>query len=171
MNETWDDNQLFVETGVELRLIPWVKIEPNITFKTSGGTNTNSKYNFVGDKILIKNTSWNTINEVLHGKREIETVPNFYTLDINDLNETFQKWDINFHNPNPYQILIQIVNIKKGTQLKLINHEYSNNLGIRLSTPTEKNIIIENIWLSGCDERFCENASISLYFEKNKTLT
>lgn len=157
--------------SVEFRLIPWVKFKPNITLENRQGKNTNSKYNLSGDDLFIKDTSWNTIYVNLAGKKERHNIPKFYTLNIDDSNETFPKWNIYFENPYPYGILINFIIVEKGNKLDFINYEKSNGLNIKLSEPNDKEIIIQNVFLLGCDERLCENESISLYFEKNNTLT
>lgn len=156
--------------SIRFGLIPYAKIKPNISFRNRLGENTVSDYNFSGDYLLIKNSSWNTINVIFYGRKEETNISQFHTLDIKDLNDTSQIWDIRFNNPYSFDIEINSASIDKHKQLKLINSK-KNNLRFMeiIDDPDNSHIIIKQLGLP--HEEIYPNQSITLFFEKNNTIT
>ncbi len=155
--------------SIRFGLIPYAKIKPNISFRNRLGENTVSDYNFSGDYLLIKNSSWNTINVIFYGRKEEKNISQFHTLDIKDLNDTSQIWDIRFNNPYSFDIEINSASIDKHKQLKLINYTKNNLrfMGI-IDDPDNSHIIIKQLGLP--HEEIYPNQSITLFFEKNNTI-
>ena len=156
--------------SIEFGLIPWMKFKPNISLENRHGENINSKYNLSGDRLLIKNTSWNTIYVNLYGKKEMHDIPQFYTLNINDSNETYPQWELKFNNPYPYDVEIDHINFDKNQQLKLIKVD-KNNLRLNeiIGDINEPHMTIIKVRLPHGD--IYPNQSITLFFEKNNTFT
>ncbi len=151
---------------IKFGLIPWAKIELNISSADGSDKTKTSDYNFSGNYLYIKNLSWNTINVKAYGWKKEYNISKFHTLKITDLNNTIQRWEINFYNPHPYDIDINEVVIEKGGQLKFIN--YSKELsGEVADNPTDHRMIIKHVELPKYWNTKYANYSITLFFEKN----
>ncbi len=153
--------------SIKFGLIPYAKIKPNISFKDRFGDTLTSGYNFSGDYLLIKNSSWNKINVILYGRKEENNISKFYTLDIKDLNDTIQMWKIKFNNSYPFDIEINYLIVEKSKELKFINYTKNN---LRLNeivndNPTDHQIAIRGVGLP-YEKKLYPNQSITLFFEK-----
>lgn len=162
---------LFVSQNYTLKfgLIPWGRIRLNISSVESDNVKT-PDYNFSGNYLYIKNSSWNTISVELYGWKQEYNISEFHTLKINDLNNTIQRWDINFYNPHPYDIYINEVVVEMGNQLRYNNYTRDNLAPFDIvNNPTDHYIVIQHVWLPRYWLPQYANHSITLFFEKNKT--
>lgn len=148
--------------SIKFGLIPWIKIRPNITLKDGYNMPKNPNYNF----IYINNSWFNTTNIILRGIKEESNIPKFYTLKIRDLNETTQRWDIEFNNTYLYPIEIYYVNVFQPPELKYIKYVQSDGLSLNEVVMENSRIIIKRVTIHPESETINPNRSITLYFEK-----
>ncbi|MDO9097440.1 MAG: hypothetical protein Q7U60_04910, partial [Candidatus Methanoperedens sp.] len=113
------------------------------------------------------------INVILYGRNEETNISKFHTLDIKDLNDTIQIWEIKFNNPYSFDLEINYAVIDKNKQLKLINYN-KNNLRLNemrlkeiMDNPADYQyqIFIKDIGLP-YEKELYPNQSITLFFEK-----
>lgn len=154
--------------SIKFGLIPWAKIKLNLSSVDESDKTKTPDYNFSGNYLFIKNASWNTINVKLYGWKQEYNISEFHTLKISDLNDTIQRWDINFYNHYPYYIEIYEVVVEKGN-LKLINYVKNLALGEVVNNPTDHQITIKHVELPKYWLPQYANHSISLFFKKNNS--
>lgn len=154
---------------IKFRLIPWTKIKLNISSVDESDRTKILDYNFSGNYLFIKNSSWNTITVKPYGWKKEYNIFEFHTLKISDLNDTIQRWDINFYNPYLYDIEIYWVVVERGNQLKLINYSKDLALDEVVNDPTDHQVTIKHVWLPKYWQPEFANYSISLFFEKNNS--
>ena len=154
--------------SITFKLIPWKKIKPNISLVPSEKSYCIDP-NLNGEYLTINGSSWSTTNVILCGKKPENNLPRIYEIKKENLNDTFQKWEITFNNPYPYNIHINEFDIEKDKQFKFINYSINNLLFAgryidQLETIGFTGLVV---WYNG---RY-SNQSITLLFEKNNTLT
>lgn len=151
-----------VEQNISIKfgLIPWTKIKPNITFQDINGNFMNVQdYDFATGYLYEKDIPFNTKYVQLMGIKK-GYVPQFYILEIKDLNDTIQRWDIKFNNTNSYPI--DIFAIKLVTNgLKYINCSTRD-----MPLPDVAGDVIDHVNIPSDPSKIYSNWSITLYFEK-----
>lgn len=151
--------------SIKSGLIPWTKIRPNITLRDIVDNPTNPNYNFASGYLLINNSRFNTTYVTLYGRETDNNLPKFYTLEIKDLNDTIQRWDIEFNNTYSYPIEIYYVIVNQREGLKYIKY---NRSALSLNEVVMENgrVIIKRVEIYPDTAKIYSNRSITLYFEK-----
>lgn len=160
------DYQVEQNYSIKFGLIPWTKIRPNITLRDGYNVPTNPNYNFMQNSLYINNSWLNTTNIILRGIKEERNIPKFYTLKIIDLNETTQRWDIEFNNINSYPIEIYYLTVYQPPELKYIKYEKSDGLSLNEVVMENSHTIIKRVTIHPESDNINPNQSIILYFEK-----
>ncbi|MCK4799181.1 MAG: hypothetical protein KAT05_17545, partial [Spirochaetes bacterium] len=173
--QTWEyrknitgDLEVEQNHSITFKLIPWKKFKPNISLVPPEKSYCIDP-NLNGEYLTINGSSWSTTNVILCGKKPENNLPRIYEIKKENLNDTFQKWEIKFNNPYPYNIHINEFDIEKDKQFKFINYSINNLLFTgryidQLETIGFTGLVI---WYKG---RY-SNQSITLLFEKKNTLT
>lgn len=160
------DYQVEQNYSIKFGLIPWTKIRPNITLRDGYNVPTNPNYNFMQNSLYINNSWLNTTNIILRGIKEGSNIPKFYTLKIIDLNETTQRWDIEFNNIYSYPIEIYYLTVYQPPELKYIKYEKSDGLSLNEVVMENSHTIIKRVTIHPESDNINPNQSITLYFEK-----
>ena len=106
---------------IKFGLISWVNIKPNISLKDELGKPypNNSNIDFSGEYIILNQSIMNVKNVTLFGKRYKNNLSKIYNVKTENINETIQRWDIEFINQCDCEIEINKIEIFKDDKLKL----------------------------------------------------